>query len=71
MRKITYTTDNGFGKIMITDKNVIIFMVQPSGEEHIAIVAKTNKHGVKSVVADAIGGDDIELREIILADLLK
>ena len=71
MRKITYTNDESFGRIMITDKSVIIFMVTTDGAEHISVVPKTNKHQVKSLVADAIGNSDIELNEIILADLLK
>jgi hypothetical protein len=56
---------------MITDLSVIIFMVTTDGAEHISVVPKTNKHQVKSLVADAIGNSDIELNEIILADLLK
>lgn len=70
MRKITYTTDNCFGRIMVTDKNVIIVMITTSDEEHINVVPKTNKHGLESAVADVIGSDDMELREMILADLV-
>jgi hypothetical protein len=56
---------------MITDLSVIIFMVTTDGAEHISVVPKEKKHQVKSLVADAIGNSDIELNEIILADLLK